>query len=62
MDYISKAETYDALECISDKYFIINVLESFDFSRSGDAKKQYVIKIFMCFLSIKGRINFLQPL
>jgi len=42
------------------KYLIINVLDSISFSRLKEARKRFILTILLSFLSIKGRINFLQ--
>ena len=42
------------------KSLIINALKSRKFSGLKEARKQFLINILLCFLSIKGRINFLQ--
>jgi hypothetical protein len=42
------------------KELIINVLKSSTFSMLKDTRKNFVINVFLCFLSIKGKINFLQ--
>jgi hypothetical protein len=42
------------------KYIIINILKSDKFSKLKEVRKQFIIKVLMSFLSIKGRINFLQ--
>ncbi len=42
------------------KHLIVSVLNSSKFSRLKEARKQFIINTLMCFLSIKGRINFLQ--
>ena len=42
------------------KLLIVNVLKSSKFSLLKEARKQFIINVLMCFLSIKGRINFLQ--
>ena len=42
------------------KSLIINALKSRKFSGLKEARKHFLINILLCFLSIKGRINFLQ--
>lgn len=42
------------------KLLIVNALKSSKFSLLKEARKQFIINVLMCFLSIKGRINFLQ--
>ena len=42
------------------KSLIINVLNSEKFSRIKGVRKQFILNVLLCFLSIKGRINFLQ--
>lgn len=42
------------------KSLIISVLYSEKFSRLKIARKKFILNVFLCFLSIKGRINFLQ--
>ena len=44
----------------NSKYLIINTLKSSKFSGLKEVRKQFIIKVLLCFLSIKGRINFLQ--
>jgi hypothetical protein len=44
----------------SAKLLVINELRSNDFSTLKDSRKQFILKALLCFLSIKGRINFLQ--
>ena len=42
------------------KSLVINVLYSSEFSALKDNRKQFILNVLLCFLSIKGRINFLQ--
>jgi|GEM_PF-2815241 len=42
------------------KALIISTLNSVEFSMLKDNRKQFILNVFLCFLSIKGRINFLQ--
>ena len=42
------------------KQLIISVLKSSSFSMLKGARKQFVLNVFLCFLSVKGKINFLQ--
>jgi len=42
------------------KSLVINALYSNEFSELKDNRKQFILNVFLCFLSIKGRINFLQ--
>jgi len=42
------------------KSLVISVLYSNEFSELKDNRKQFISTILLCFLSIKGRINFLQ--
>jgi hypothetical protein len=39
---------------------IMSVLKSDKFSRLKEARKRFIFNVLICFLSIKGRINFLQ--
>ncbi len=42
------------------KYLIFSALKSGEFSGLKEVRKKFIINILLCFLSIKGRINFLQ--
>jgi hypothetical protein len=42
------------------KSLVINVLYSNEFSTLKENRKQFILNVLLCFLSIKGRINFLQ--
>ena len=42
------------------KSLVVNVLYSNEFSELKDNRKQFILNVLLCFLSIKGRINFLQ--
>ena len=42
------------------KQLIINVLKSDSFSMLKNTRKNFVLNVFLCFLGIKGKINFLQ--
>jgi hypothetical protein len=42
------------------KALIISTLNSVEFSTLKDSRKQFILNVLLCFLSIKGRINFLQ--
>jgi len=42
------------------KYFIYSILKDNVFSSINNARKKFIISVFMHILSIKGRINFLQ--
>jgi hypothetical protein len=42
------------------KSLIVNVLHSNEFSALKESRKQFILNVLLCFLSIKGRINFLQ--
>jgi len=42
------------------KALIISILNSVEFSTLKDSRKQFILNVLLCFLSIKGRINFLQ--
>jgi len=42
------------------KALIISTLNSVEFSMLKDNRKQFILNVLLCFLSIKGRINFLQ--
>lgn len=42
------------------KSLIINVLDSNEFSSLKESRKRFILNVLLCFLSIKGRINFLQ--
>ena len=42
------------------KSLVINILYSSEFSSLKDNRKQFISNVLLCFLSIKGRINFLQ--
>ena len=42
------------------KSLIINALYSSEFSTLKDNRKQFILNVLLCFLSIKGKINFLQ--
>lgn len=41
-------------------YLIISVLKSYKFSGLKESRKQFIINVLLCFLSIKGKIDFLQ--
>lgn len=42
------------------KSLVVSVLYSNEFSALKESRKQFILNVFLCFLSIKGRINFLQ--
>jgi hypothetical protein len=42
------------------KYLIIKALKSQKFSRLKEVRKRFILNVLLSFLSIKGRINFLQ--
>ncbi|MFV0391922.1 MAG: transposase, partial [Paludibacteraceae bacterium] len=42
------------------KYLIISVLKSYSFSSLKEVRKQFILNVLLCFLSIKGKIDFLQ--
>lgn len=42
------------------RLLVINTLYSSEFSALKDNRKQFILNVLLCFLSIKGRINFLQ--
>jgi len=42
------------------KSLIVSVLYSNEFSALKENRKQFILNVLLCFLSIKGRINFLQ--
>lgn len=42
------------------KALIVSVLYSNEFSALKESRKQFILNVLLCFLSIKGRINFLQ--
>src|ERR1035437_6809651 len=42
------------------KSLVVSVLYSTEFSALKDSRKLFILNVLLCFLSIKGRINFLQ--
>ena len=42
------------------KSLVLSVLYSNEFSAIKESRKQFILNVLLCFLSIKGRINFLQ--
>jgi hypothetical protein len=42
------------------KLLVYRVLHSDEFSALKESRKQFILNVLLCFLSIKGRINFLQ--
>lgn len=42
------------------KSLVVNALHSDEFSALKQSRKQFILNVLLCFLSIKGRINFLQ--